>query len=109
VAKETEHTAESRAIRLTGTVVGEVWVVEAGALKQYPEILESGLPIFHVKELERLVGRDPEMLKAIAVVKSVFPTAVLRAGSVEGIVCKLVNDKVEWEMPYGQMEGKAGR
>lgn len=52
-----------------------VWLVaDDGALGEHPDILRSGFPVFFFDEVEQLRGKTPEELRAVAMVKTVFPT-----------------------------------
>ena len=64
------------AVRIVGTVVGDVWLVlDADALDNYPEILAGKLPVFYADELAALAGRPADDLRLIASVKRTFPGA----------------------------------
>lgn len=53
-----------------------VWLVrDDEAMAQHPDIIRSGLPLFFFDEVEQLRGKTPDELRAIAMVKTVFPTA----------------------------------
>jgi len=66
---------ELAAVKLRNTVIGNVWLVaDSEALADHPDIIRAGLPVFFFKEMEQLRGKTPEELKAIAMVKAVFPT-----------------------------------
>ena len=63
------------AVRLRNPVLGEVWIVlDTRSLAEHPDIIRSGLPVFFYDELRHLNGRSAEELRAVAKVKSVFPT-----------------------------------
>jgi hypothetical protein len=67
---------ELAAVKLTGTIIGDVWVVrDDDTLADSPDIIRSGLPVFFFEEVERLRGKTPEELKAIGLVKAEFPTS----------------------------------
>lgn len=69
-------TGELTAVKLTRTVMGDVWLVaDDDALAENPSIIRSGLPVFFFDEVERLRGKTPEELKAIGMVKATFPTS----------------------------------
>lgn len=52
-----------------------VWLVaDDAALAEHPDILRSGFPVFFFDEIERLRGKTAEELRALGLVKAVFPT-----------------------------------
>ena len=66
---------EVAAVKLRNTAIGDVWLVaDAEALAEHPDILRSGLPLFFFDELEERRGKTPAELKAIGMVKAIFPT-----------------------------------
>jgi hypothetical protein len=63
------------AVKLVNTVIGDCWLVaDDEALADHPDIIRSGLPVFFFDEVEMLRGKTPEELKAIGMVKAIFPT-----------------------------------
>lgn len=67
---------ELAAVKLINTVVGDVWlVVDSKALAEHADIIRSGLPVFFFEEIECLRDKTPTELKAIAMVKTEFPTS----------------------------------
>jgi hypothetical protein len=63
------------AVKLAGTIIGDVWVVrDDDTLAASPDIVRAGLPVLFFDEIERLRGKTLEELKAIAAVKATFPT-----------------------------------
>ena len=63
------------AAKFTGTVIGDVWVIaDAEVLVEHPDIIRSGLPVFFFDEVEQLRGKSIDELRAIAMVKTEFPT-----------------------------------
>ena len=63
------------AVKITGSLVGDAWVVaDTQVLADHPDILRSGLPVFFFDEVEQLRGKSIEELRAIAMVKTEFPT-----------------------------------
>lgn len=68
-------TGKLAAVMLRGSVVGDVWLVaDTEALAEHPDIIRSGLPVFFFDEIERLRGKTVDELRAIGMVKTVFPT-----------------------------------
>lgn len=68
-------TTEITAVKLVNTSIGDVWLVaDTDALAEHPDIIRSGLPVFLFEEVETLRGKTPEELRAIGMVKAVFPT-----------------------------------
>lgn len=66
---------ELAAVKLRNTVIGDVWLVaDSEALAEHPDIIRSGLPVFWFDEVEQLRGKTPAELRAVAMVKTVFPT-----------------------------------
>jgi hypothetical protein len=66
---------ELAAVLLRKTVISDVWLVaDDGTLADHPHILRSGLPVFLFSEVEQLRGKTRDELKAIGMVKAVFPT-----------------------------------
>jgi hypothetical protein len=66
---------ELAAVKLRNTAIGDVWLVaDDDALAEHPDIIRSGLPVFFFDEVEQLRGKTPEELKAVGMVKAIFPT-----------------------------------
>jgi hypothetical protein len=63
------------AVKLRNTILGDVWLVaDEDAVADHPDIIRAGLPVFFFDEVHMLRGKTPAELKAIGMVKSVFPT-----------------------------------
>lgn len=66
---------ELAAVKLVNTIIGDLWfVADAEALAEHPDIIRSGLPTFFFDEIEQLRGKTLGELKAIGMMKTVFPT-----------------------------------
>jgi hypothetical protein len=64
------------AVKLRATVIGDVWLVaDDDALADNLDIIRSGLPVFFFDEIAQLRGKTPTELKAIAMIKTEFPTS----------------------------------
>lgn len=63
------------AVKLRNTAIGDVWLIaDAAALADHPDIIRSQLPVFFFDEIEQLHGKTPAELKAIGMIKAIFPT-----------------------------------
>lgn len=70
---------ELAAVKLRNTIIGDVWLVaDQEALADHPDIIRSGLPVFFFDEIAQLRGKTPAELKAIAMIKTEFPTSRVR-------------------------------
>lgn len=66
------------AVKLTNTIVGDVWLIaDAENLADHPDIIRAGLPVFFFDEVEQLRGKTAAELRAIGMVKAVFPTSLV--------------------------------
>jgi hypothetical protein len=63
-------------VKLTGTVIGDCWLVaDDDAVADHPDIIRGGLPVSFFEEVEKLRGKTPEELRAIAMAKAEFPSS----------------------------------
>ena len=64
------------AVKFINTVIGDIWVIaDAEVLVEHPDIIRARLPTFFFGEIEKLRGKSIDELRAIAKVKTEFPTS----------------------------------
>jgi len=64
------------AVMLRATIIGDVWLVaDDDTLADHLDMIRSGLPVFYFSEVEQLRDKTPAELKAIGMVKAIFPTS----------------------------------